>query len=481
MRKKRHILLTIAALIGLITSGCINDAISTSSSDVLTFSRDTVNFDTVFTGLKTPTARLVVANRASKGIVISSIRFAKPETEFRVNVDGVSGMEFSDVEIRAKDSIYVFIECKLPETASKEPALTEDNLEFVTNGVKQSVRVEAYGQNVVRLRDHEFVDGERLTAELPYVVFGEATVPEGVTLGIDPGAKVLFHDGAHLLVKGSLEAVGAPGKMIDMRGDRLDNVLPDVGYDILAGQWRGITIAPESFGNRMEYVDMRSTTDGLRVDSCADLSRSKLFLRNSWLHNSQSTVLESLYARVDAYGVCFSESAGPVVRLVGGDHTFNQCTIANNYLFSAIYGPLLSLGHCVPEDALENGLPLMHARFSNSIIYGLSGDINKGDLTGSDVYFDYVSFKSTGSNDDWFRNCLWDTDPMFYTDRPIYYFNYRLKPDSPVREAGSPELVDPESAVDIDGLDRLSFGYPSLGAYQFDPSAPQPDVENQPE
>ena len=228
-------------------------------------------------------------------------------------------MEFRDVEIRARDSIYVFIECKLPETASKEPALTEDNLEFVTNGVKQTVRVEAYGQNVVRLRDHVFAEGEAAHRRTALCGLWGGDGAGGVTLGVDPGAKVLFHDGAHLLVRGKIEAVGTSGKMIDMRGDRLDNVLPDVGYDILAGQWRGITIAPESFDNRLEYVDMRSTTDGLRVDSCADTSRSKLMVRNSWLHNSQSTVLESLYARVDAYGVCFSEAAGPVVRLVGAN------------------------------------------------------------------------------------------------------------------------------------------------------------------
>lgn len=68
MKKMRHILLTLVALIGLTaTTGCISDAISTSPSDLLTFSRDTVDFDTVFTDLKTPTARLVVANRAKKG------------------------------------------------------------------------------------------------------------------------------------------------------------------------------------------------------------------------------------------------------------------------------------------------------------------------------------------------------------------------------------------------------------------------------
>ena len=66
--------------------------------------------------------------------------------------------------------------------------------------------------------------------------------------------------------------------MIDMRGDRLDNVLPDVGYDILAGQWRGITIAPESFDNRLEYVDMRSTTDG-RNGPASEEVRSRGHLR----------------------------------------------------------------------------------------------------------------------------------------------------------------------------------------------------------
>lgn len=145
-------------------------------------------------------------------MIVSSIRFRRPDTEFRVNVDGVSASEFSDVEIRGRDSVFVFIECRLPETASNEPTLVADELEFVTNGVTQTVRVEAYGQNVVRLRDHSFAADARLTADKPYIFFGESTVAEGVTLNVDPGARLLFHDGAHLLVKGRIEAVGAPAR-----------------------------------------------------------------------------------------------------------------------------------------------------------------------------------------------------------------------------------------------------------------------------
>lgn len=241
MRQMRYFLLTLAGLISLIMActgmvSCIDDAMTTSSSDVLSFSRDTVDFDTVFTDLGTPTARLIVFNRASKGLEISSIKFKNPDTRFRFNVDGVSGVEFHDVEIRGRDSIYVFIECFIPETQGASPGLVADDLEFVTNGVTQTVRVEAYGQNVTRLRNVRLTADTRLTADRPYVVFDSLTVGKGVTLTVDPGTQLLFHDGASLVVEGRIEAVGRPGKMIDMRGDRLDNVLPDVKYDILPGQ-----------------------------------------------------------------------------------------------------------------------------------------------------------------------------------------------------------------------------------------------------
>ncbi len=476
----RYTLLTLVGLIGLISvnflmSSCIDDSVTTSTSALLTFSRDTVNFDTVFTDLGTPTARLIVCNRNKKGVNISSIKFKNPETCFSLNVDGVSGSDFHDVEIRGKDSVFLFVECFIPETQGASPGLVEDELEFVTNGVTQRVRVEAYGQNVTRLRNVRLSSDTRLTAERPYVVFDSLIVERGVTLTVDPGAQVLFHDGASLVVDGRLEAVGEPNRMIAFRGDRLDDVLPDVGYDIMAGQWKGIRIGAGSFDNRMEYVDMRSTVSGLMVDSCADLSRTKLVLLNSWLHNSQGNVLNSKYAKVNAYGCCFSEAADAVVSLTGGEHEFLQCTIANNYLFSAIRGALLSLWHVFPDEEDESGLPLMKARFENSIIYGLADDLNtenlrKGDLTGSDVYFRNVSLKSAGENDDNFIECLWDTDPMFYTDRPIYYFNYRLKDDSPVKLAGDASLVMSEVLRDMDGVDRLRDGAPSLGAYQYVPA-----------
>ena len=470
MKFTRLFIWTLISLFGLITTQCISDDISTSSSDLLTFSRDTVSFDTIFTEVGTPTARLIVRNPNSNGVKISHIAFRNPSTRFRLNVDGFSGDSFSDIEIRAKDSIYVFIECYPEEAPSSEPALIEDKLDFVTNGVTQSVQVEAWGQNVTRLSSVTISENTVFTAEQPYVVFDSLIVAPGVKLEIRPGSRILFHDKARMVVRGQLEAIGTPDSVIDMRGDRLDNVLPNVSYDIMAGQWSGLRFAPESYENRMEYVNFRSSSEGLSIDSCGNVQQQKLLLLNSWIHNSQATAFKSSHAWVDAYGTVFSEAANAVVSLTGGKHTFTQCTLSNNYLFAAITQPLLCLSYLFDVDAPDADInPLMQASFNNCIIYGLADDINCPSLAGSNVFLRTCMLKSKGSNDDNFIDCIWDADPLFRTIRQDYYFNYRLQAESPAIGAANPMYITDICIIDPDGLNRLSGGRPDLGAYVYVP------------
>ena len=470
MNVMRSILLTLVAIFGLIATSCINDDFTDSPSATLTFSSDTLSFGTVFTDLGSPTVRLLVYNRNKKGVKISSIKFKDANTFFSLNVDGESGSSFRDVEIRGRDSIYVFVECFLEPDASSEPRKVSDQLEFVTNGVMQEIEVEAWAQNVVRLREEKITADTRLTADLLYIIVDSLTGEKDATLTIDPGARLLFHAGASLVVRGCLNAVGTVDRNIDFRGDRIDDVLPGVSYDIMAGQWGGIRFEAESFNNRMEYVDMRSSSDGLRIDSCGDLTRQKLTLVNSWLHNSSSSVLESLYAKVDAYGCCFSDSPLAVVSLTGGEHKFVQCTIANNYLFSAVMESNLSLYHCMKNEygsvSIGNN-PLMKADFENCIVWGLGSAINRGDLAGSDVYLRNVLLKADGNDDKHFVDCIWNEDPLFLTVRNDYYFNYHLQPDSPAIGRGNPEFITPVTLYDMDGTDRLpaSGVLPTLGAY----------------
>lgn len=445
--------------------GCISDDISHSPSDVLSFSTDTLRFDTVFTDLGTPTARLLVYNRAGKAINISSIRMRSDDGVFSINVDGVSGKSFENVEIRANDSIFVFVECLIRANDDVRPFEVTGNLDFVTNGVSQTVLMQAYGLNVNRLRSVTLERDTTFNAVRPYVVFDTLRVEKGVTLTLQPGTKLLFHDKGFLQVDGTLIALGEQGQNIEMRGDRLDDLLPDAGYEVLAGQWGGVRFGAESFGNRMEYVEMQSSTVGVVVDSCGVTDRSKLLLVNSWFHNSQGNVLRSGYSKVDAYGCCFSEAGEAVVHLTGGSHDFVQCTLANNYLFAISPESILTLRDAVPDRNSPSVHPLMKARFANSIIYGMISPITPGDLKDSDVYLYNVLLGVAGKDDEHFISCLWDEDPMFETIRSDYIFNYRLKADSPAIGAGNPAYVTDMDLIDMDGVNRLADGNPTLGAY----------------
>lgn len=455
----------IALIASALGSGCISDEFSDSPSDLLTFSTDTLRFDTVFTDLGTPTARLKVYNRASKSINISNIRMRNDDGIFTMNVDGVSGKAFENVEIRANDSIFVFVECFIGENDDPHPFKVEGMMDFLTNGVTQTVTLEAYGQNVKRLRGVTLDSDCTFTDEMPYVVFDTLRVAVGATLTLRPGTRLLFHDKGVLQVDGCLLALGETGRMIEMRGDRLDNVLPDAGYEILAGQWQGVRFGPQSFENRIEYVEMQSSVHGVVVDSCGVTDRNKLTLINSWLHNSQGNALRSEHAWVDAYGCCFSDAGEAVVYLRGGSHEFVQCTMANYYLFAISPESILTLSHLSWEDSSGVSNPLMKANFNNCIIYGITSPLTPGDLTGSEVYLRNVLLGVGGSDDDHFISCIWDENPEFETVRDDYYFNYRLKEDSPAISAGNPAYVTPQCFFDMDGVERLEWGNPALGAY----------------
>ena len=68
-------------------------------------------------------------------------------SSYRINIDGDAGTSFNDIEIPAKDSIYVFAEVTVNPNAANLPFIIEDSIEFLTNGILQQVQLNDYGQN----------------------------------------------------------------------------------------------------------------------------------------------------------------------------------------------------------------------------------------------------------------------------------------------------------------------------------------------
>ena len=170
----------------------------------LKFSADTVKFDTVFTTVGSATRSFKIYNTYNQQLRISEISLAGGEGSiFRMNVDGFPGDVFSDIEIPANDSIYIFVEVTVDPDGEPLPFIVEDSIRFVTNNNEQFVQLVAWGQNA------HFFDGAILCDEvwendLPYVIYNSLLVDTLCSLTIREGCRIYMHGGSSFFVLGTL-------------------------------------------------------------------------------------------------------------------------------------------------------------------------------------------------------------------------------------------------------------------------------------
>lgn len=471
--------LFISATLVLAAAGCIEDGFTTSPADAPVPAVDSLHLGTVFTDEPTPTHRFTLHNRASKSVSVSSITLGGDNPDyFRINVDGFSGRDFRDVEIRGKDSIYIFVEATLPPNGRDVPVDITATVDITACGVTRSVVLDAQGRDAVRLRARTLTEDTDFAAGRPYIVYDSLVVAPGATLRLGPGTELYFHDGAHMAVRGTLLSGGTPEKPVNMAGDRTGNVVADISFDIMSRQWTGVFFTATSHDNILINTDIRNTWQGVRIEGDPkNAAATTLTMLNCRLHNSAGLVYEAVHSNTAALGCEFAEGGEGLVRLQGGSHILNQCTLANYYLFAAISGPALQLAHTGyagknggEKDDDGSGAPYLSADVRNSIIYGLGNDVSHGDLTGTDVHLAFCLLKSEGKDDDNFHSCLWGADPLYRNDREKYVFDYRLSEDSPAIGAGSTAGLNPRAAVDAYGTPRATP--PTLGAYEYVPQEP---------
>ena len=196
--------LCVAVCLGMVAACTDDDSFSTSPSNLLTFSSDTISMDTVFSTVPTTTRTIWVYNRSGDGIRCTNVRLANGnQTGFRVNVDGeylspTAGYQVQNVEIRKGDSIRVFVELTSPTNGVDGPQPLEDELVFsLESGVEQRVNLNAHTWDATFLRDYVVSEDFTLSSSgRPVVIYGGLTVDSLATLTITPGTTLYFHGDA---------------------------------------------------------------------------------------------------------------------------------------------------------------------------------------------------------------------------------------------------------------------------------------------
>ena len=475
----------------LCLSGCIKDPEFYTGSDVeLTFSVDTLRFDTVFTTQGSATRLIKIFNPKDQAIRISSIEFASGNSPFfRMNVDGLSGEAFQDVEILAKDSIYLFAEVTIDpdQPSSVSPFVIEDAIAFVTNGNTQQVILQAWGQNAIYIPNNSNSKGLAYLScdnmevvwndPRPYVIFGVLLI-DSCTLRFPPGARIHLHGGVvesgngfytdgliYTLSHGKLAVEGTVDKPVVFRTDRLE---PE--FASLPGQWGGIRLGPGSRGNVFLNARIYNSISGIYVDSTAQVS-----VTNTEIAWTSGSGLVSYAGDINADNVLIHNSGRNGIQIaLGGQQRFRYCTVAN-------YGntaEALSASNifCLDPLCSEAYVLPLQMTFENCILTGNNQDeITLIDGTGGTPgAFDYsfshslVRIKDLLDENQWpefltdCTNCLTYTfgDPLF---RDLNMDDFHLDTLSVVEGRALPIPGLPD---DLDGVTR-DPGQPDIGCYEY--------------
>lgn len=443
----------------------------------LAFSTDTITFDTVFTTLGSATRSLIVYNQSAEYLNISSIRLVGGESSpFRFNLDGEAGIEFYDKQIPAKDSLFAFLRVTINPNDLNTPFVVEDELEFVTNGNTQTVKLVAWGQNAVYIVADRDIGGgfpkfkivadslqtTYWTNERPYVIYGYALINSYGTLQIEPGTQVHIHSGGGIWswIDGQLVINGTHDQPVVITSDRLEHEYTDV-----AGMWDRIWLMGARAGadHIINNAIIRNGFIGVQAESFEKNTEAPLRIANTIIENHSGYGLLTRHFPVVAYNTVIDNCASCQMALSGGVCRFVHCTFGD-YDMNAAKSTAIYLSNYWEEPTAVY-VSDFNFEMENCIVYGKNDEefvtsfYPDADSTYS---FDHCLFKTKKTAWSCFNSCLFNEDPLFVD---VNAFDFHLSNmASPAVGTGNPASAE-EVPTDLDGVSRV--GAPDLGAYQY--------------
>lgn len=467
----------IISLIALLISACAeDDSFTMSQSKMLTFSTDTIAFDTLFSRVPSSTRTFWIYNNSGENIRCSNIRLENGnQTGFRVNVNGIylgkeQGFQMHNEEIRNEDSIRVFVEITPPDNGMNEPQYIKDNLVFMLeSGVQQEVSLEAHAWDA-EIISHLIVTSDTvLSSSKPLIIRTAIDVKEGATLTLAPGKTLYMHDKAMINVYGRLICEGTPDNEVTLRGDRLDNMFDYLPYDGVSGQWGGIHIYSESYGNIIRHTDIHGANTAILCDS-AGIAEEKLRIENSTIHNNQGYGIYSEYSRIAIHNSQITNTLNDCIAIVGGTADINHCTIAQFYPFDGNRGAAFSFAN--NKDGAT--YPLEECTVRNSIITGYAEDVVMAylnDTIESNFLFDHCILR-TPEIDDTTKcsNIIWEnvedttaagSKNFIRIDTELLQYDFRLSSISKAINA-----ADKNTSLPADRNATKRDEEPDMGCYE---------------
>ena len=472
-------------LVVTILFACKKDILENNQSATLHFSTDTITFDTVFASIGSITKTLTVYNHNSFNVKSNIALKGNSAAHFRMNIDGVPGNNQSNIEIPAKDSVFIFLEVTIDPSSNTTPYVLTDSLVFTTGTKQQDVDVVAWGQdayfhtantygNIINETDttrfyyHLLDCTTPWTNDKPHVIYGYAVIDPGNTLTINEGCDIYFHKNSGILVGnpfsnasgGSIKVNGTLGNEVTFQGDRLDSWYKDI-----PGQWDRIWLMPGSINNEINYAIIRNGNIGIHADTVAN-SNPTVSITNTIIENMSAIGILGQGANITATNTVVSNCGQYAVACnIGGTYNFTHCTFANYWNYNHRNTPSILLNNYYEgADGNIYVRDLNVASFTNCIIDGsLSTEVSfqEQELGEFNYTFDHCLIKldpTINTDNSHYENAIINQSPKFVDNTEG---DFHLTEESPAINAGNSST---EGTSDIEGNPRNN---PDLGAFEF--------------
>lgn len=466
MRFLVGLLLVVTAFLWGSLSSCNKQVLLSKNN--LTFSTDTLVFDTIFTTVGSTTQSFKIYNPDQRSLHIEEIELMGGENSvYRINVDGAAGDLHKDILLEAKDSLFIFVEVTLQVNNNTNPLIIEDSIRFRTNGKDQYVKLAAWGQDAYfhysNFQNQQFDLNEGVWPnDKPHVIYGAAIVDSAKTLTIQAGTKVYLHKNALLYVyKGALQIEGQLGNEVVFQGDRLEQDYQDV-----SGQYYGIYLH-QALPSSINYAILKNGTSGVHLYS-EDPSNTSytLDLQNTKIYNqARYGVFIFAGAKVKAENCLISHNGThALLVLQGGDFNFNHCDLLG---YGASTNPAVGISNYYNDynqnqtivSSIEEGV------FKNCVIYGnLDTEVAMDTIQMAGVVlnfdFDYSVFKSETTYTDSFygNNLFWNLAPLFTNPNEK---DFSFSNNSSLSNKGI------NSAISLDIFGQARNNPPDIGAIEL--------------
>lgn len=450
MKSKRNIwslFVVLMAWMLLALIGCQNNPQDVSAN--LSFSVDTLTFDTVFTNQGSATRIVMLHNETKTPLIIDRVAQADG-TSFRINLDGEDSLAFMrNITLSAGDSLFLFVRATIDPQKSNSPVLITDQLTFfLSNGNKRVLQIEAYGQDVTLIDSLVLYSDYTFSAEKPYLIRHYiASAPEA-TVTIEKGARFYMHKDASAVFYGPVNAIGTTDEPILFCGDRLDDYVSGIPYLYVPGQWGGFYLYDEDYKApawHLENIRILSAINGIFCYGKSYSKRPTLTLHNARIHNHDQYGLILLNTDATVTNSEISNCASYCVYLDGGNSTFIHNTFASYYR-NTIYNSGVGLYDTPREDVAAVYIDNIskhsetRASFYNNIITGVRKnqlviadpfpDLYQGEFRGNYLKTDTLRLPNAANN-----IYYQDSDSVFINDyyADYKYFDFRLDSLSPAR------------------------------------------------